>query len=57
MGDLMERLEQGRARLSGRTCLACPHWKVLWPRVPKAKKRLAGATIGPLPERMFTASS
>jgi len=57
VGDLMERFDQVRARKSWRVSLTYFYWELLLLTVTKAKKRLVGATIGPLLRMFFVGSS
>lgn len=57
VGDLMERLDKVRARRSARISIAYFYWELLLLTVTKAKKRLVGATIGPVLNRIFKGSS
>lgn len=56
LGDLMERFEQVRARKSWRVSIAYFYWELLLLTVTKAKKRLVGATIGPILKKFFAGS-
>lgn len=56
VGDLLDRYQQVRARRSARISIAYFCWELMLLTVTKAKKRLVGATIGPILKKFFAGS-